>query len=295
MGYQQLSLFPELQFEHLYVLGNGFDLAHHLKTSYHDFRDWMLHNNLVNAFMLMDFLHDGRRNMLWSIFEKALGEMDLDLIKKANIGNLYIYYDIDRNCLFPVIADIDVFTNLGRYFSHWANEVNETLKSIEPIFKFKDRSLFITFNYTDTLEMVYHVPERMVQHINGRASSEEKVVIGHNRNVDCSVVFSGHPNNIMEENEYYQNLYNYSQLKKNGFRQVYNMTESFKKGLLEVKDIHVIGHSFEDVDYDYFISIKDLLPADVMWNLFYHTDDDKLKMNHFIHNLQLNHMKIKKL
>ena len=43
---------------------------------------------------------------------------------------------------------------------------------------------FLSFNYTDTFEVLYGIPEESIIHIHGRASFKEKLVVGHNRVID---------------------------------------------------------------------------------------------------------------
>ncbi len=48
---KQLSLFPNLDdnlSENLYVIGNGFDIAHNYPTRYADFREWLVANGISN-------------------------------------------------------------------------------------------------------------------------------------------------------------------------------------------------------------------------------------------------------
>lgn len=45
-------------------------------------------------------------------------------------------------------------------------------------------AIFLSFNYMDTLEVLYGIPEENITHIHGRASHKEKLVVGHNRVID---------------------------------------------------------------------------------------------------------------
>lgn len=276
------SLFPEQSFTHLYILGNGFDIAHKLRTKYSDFRSWMRLHHEGDAFMLMDYLDVDKKDLLWSNFEEALGMMDIEKIKNTNLGNLYLVFTSDSKYIGSRLADADIFSRLGCYFSEWAKDNNKDLKRILPIYPFEDRSLYINFNYTDTLEVVYGIPEARISHINGRASKEEKVVIGHNRMIDPVSVYSGNPNLVRAENDYLQNIMNYEDLVKDGYAQVEKLPSYFRKSLSEVKYVNVIGHSYGTVDNTYYKTIRNLLSDDVTWLLHYHSEEDLTRLKSFI-------------
>ena len=58
----------------LYVIGNGFDLAHGVPSSYSKFRDWLgRHSDLREA--LETYI---RNDALWWNLEEALADLDLD-------------------------------------------------------------------------------------------------------------------------------------------------------------------------------------------------------------------------
>ena len=56
-----LTLFPEYNTqddERLVIIGNGFDIAHGIKSQYKDFRNWVLKNGKDNI-VLADFQTGG--------------------------------------------------------------------------------------------------------------------------------------------------------------------------------------------------------------------------------------------
>lgn len=56
-------MFPELDFHHLYIMGNGFDKGHALKSGYGDFRDWLVSHHLEDVLLLGQFLSEDRKDM----------------------------------------------------------------------------------------------------------------------------------------------------------------------------------------------------------------------------------------
>ena len=65
-------------FKHsLFIIGNGFDLAHSMETSWGDFYKWL---KTTKHFNLINFLEAnvGMKTDLWKDFEKALGEYSIN-------------------------------------------------------------------------------------------------------------------------------------------------------------------------------------------------------------------------
>lgn len=60
----------------LWIIGNGFELAHELKTRYYDFRDYLEEHDSG----LKNTLEEGYSDSfeLWSNFEDVLGRLDYD-------------------------------------------------------------------------------------------------------------------------------------------------------------------------------------------------------------------------
>ena len=75
-------LFPQEEQQNkktLVIIGNGFDLASGIKSSYSDFKQWLQKNGRHRLIDLMDIFFSNQRD-IWGEIEKALGEYDEDRI-----------------------------------------------------------------------------------------------------------------------------------------------------------------------------------------------------------------------
>ena len=88
----------------LYIIGNGFDLMHGMRTSYSDFKDWLLSIGcieIVEELQCIYKLQENNEFVLWSDFEKALGEYDVDVALNWDLENMYITENIINNqCIY---------------------------------------------------------------------------------------------------------------------------------------------------------------------------------------------------
>ena len=274
-----------MEYSLLYLLGNGFDRAHGMPTGYGDFRRWLLQNNRFDFIYELQSAYPARIKgdyLLWSQFEKALGEYDLDTVINWSWENLYLTVDSLGNQLFNnSFIDTQLPDIIDEAFTKWVRSIKmPTAKAYDCI---GQEALYLTFNYTDTLEGLYQVPEQQVLHIHGRASRGEKLIVGHNREINPGDYW-GDGIDMRENNERMQRLTDMNTLCKPVY-EIIERNEWFFKRLNSVKDIHIIGHSCETVDYPYFRKVKESVNTDALWHFNPHNDDDKVREKKLIEEI----------
>lgn len=89
----------------LYIIGNGFDIDHGIKSKYIDFKHFLENSLDINAKVLLDVIENSYRNndnMLWKDLEKSIGELDLDYYIEKDVKNLTnaIMFTENFSCLF---------------------------------------------------------------------------------------------------------------------------------------------------------------------------------------------------
>ena len=68
---------------------------------------------------------------------------------------------------------------------------------------------------------------------------------------------------------------------------IINEHSSFFTKLHGVSEVYILGHSLSDIDLDYFAEIKRRSSNNCVWNISYHTEEDKKKAENFAHKLNL--------
>lgn len=277
----------------LFIIGNGFDIQHNIRTEYYAFRDYIIDNKplykrenystlgeRVHADDISDiFLNDAESILKiidqcakddWSDLESALGEhlygLLLQHISKSPKSN-----DININS-FIQWANIIISGSYNRIlfplkdlFYLW---VVNSLKSIDYSSKnkdekimnvLKDNALYLSFNYTMTLEEMYGINPNSICHIHGSVNDEFKgVLFGredyYSVDIDNAVV-----NRDLKEIKY--------RLIKDTTKAYLNNSDFFDK-LLNIKDIYTYGFSFSDVDMFYINKISEKIDTTkVTWHL----------------------------
>ncbi|ASL62721.1 bacteriophage abortive infection AbiH family protein [Bacillus toyonensis] len=174
----------------LFIIGNGFDLAHNIESKYEHFKSYLKSNfpdEISNwkeedsfngdisedsgmMFRLLFKAIDRTEGGEWSNLEETLGVLDYDDFLRCN------GYQNDDILLETLESRTEVFRE---EFDTWVNEISiEKAKKKVDFAKFIGvNDLFINFNYTRTLEDVYNVDEGAILHIHG--VSGDRVEFGH--------------------------------------------------------------------------------------------------------------------
>lgn len=272
--------------KHLYLIGNGFDIFTGLKTRYLDFR-WWLENNYIFVFETLNDIY-GSDGEWWYDFESQLGKLDIERYitdytpryksiedLSNSIKEKRVFEKINslpHNVLFssPCSSRLEGLLDILHYcFEKWVLSV-QTYRNWKLTHLEINNSYFINFNYTDTLEILYNIPEERVLHIHGRASKHEPLIFGHNKHL-IGTLKSGHEGEKVAEvlNRY----------EKNPFRYI---PDNLSDIIRNVSNIYVLGLSLSAVDIPYLEWVLENTPEDCKWQMSWHTEGDKKRISDFI-------------
>ena len=192
----------------LYIIGNGFDIHHKLDTRYQSFANYLAENNsevydlLLNYYGLPDITNPeltDEEYALWSRFEQALADLDYltvlddnsDLIARPGAEDFrdrdWHSYQIEMELIIK-----DLTTNLISDFNRFILEVEYENIPDDTLIELEDDSHFLNFNYTETLQESYGVPEERITYIHNRADADNcMLILGHGTD----------PSNFIEKEE----------------------------------------------------------------------------------------------
>ena len=276
----QLELFQDTLSDNriLYIIGNGFDLAHGIKSSYWNFREWLVLNK-YNLVGMMDIFFSNQRDV-WSSIEQALGEYDEGSILDYCRPDEEFDYEHSLSSSArvedsPMAIFRPVLEEFRQAFRDWVNT----------------DSRYLSFNYTDTLETEYGIAQNKVTHIHGSRLNDEEYIIGHNNNRNPSSVWDD--DGLTFEQQAYENIIVWM----NEFTKQYNRNianhSSFFDSLYDIKQIIVIGHSMSKVDWPYFREIIKNIGKEIPWIVYCHSIDDRNNTNLFKSVFELSSVTIK--
>ena len=183
----------------LFIIGNGFDLSHNLKTSYLDFKNFISEEKPEFLEKIFEFYkYSFKRtyknhyseemdveSLLWADFEKNMGSINYKELLNTNLElNLeyedsFCDYDYEIQERYVDKNFEDVPEELLEILNQWILSIDTKLINKKTSFIIAgSKNLFLTFNYTDTLSTVYGIEENKICHIHG--TTETSLIIGHN-------------------------------------------------------------------------------------------------------------------
>ena len=290
---EQLSLFPNIadSGKHtLYVIGNGFDLAHGIKSSYNDFYGWLKDNKYDRHIHLLDIFFN-KEESFWKNIEQSLGEYkEEDILSFCSPREIdyehpmrysAIVEDSPREVFMPIV---ETFVNL---FSEWVNSIELSVIGGRR-FGLTADSIYLTFNYTETLEAIYCIPESRILHIHGNRNDRRgktDYIFGHNKLRDP--LDSWRPSDLIFESQAYEMIINFM----NGFvkatNKILEYNGRFFEQLSDINRVVVIGHSLGEIDMPYFEKIKSSVGPNALWQFSWHRADDLVNIQILANKLGL--------
>lgn len=287
----------------LFIIGNGFDLAHGMKTHYSDFRDYLVKNydikddliegiwaDIPQSYQLPDGgeeyddqvagsaiirILDNTEGEQWKDVESSLGVLDYsEFLDNYDIdfGDNENDFDDDNNNFDEFYRNEDNARDLCGalqlvygYFQGWVRTIKISRKII-PYFQdliSPENDLFLNFNYTKTLEKLYNAQN--VCHIHG--TQDEDIYFGHGNDEDRTEYFQS---NWIGADWELNNLQR--ELRKNT-GEAYRKNIPFFKKIEETAnegnfEIYSFGFSFSEVDTIYLRKIfRHINTKDVVFHL----------------------------
>lgn len=283
----------------LFIIGNGFDLAHGLPTRYEDFHTYLKETypgalailpgfNISSTMMpdgeevfeaneLVAFLTDviskaEAEGDKWSDLETCLGNLDFgdyfeemdELLYDETNGKEIDYFR--KAYHFEDISRnfSDATIKIKDLFSDWVNTIKlddvESNPTLESLMN-RSQDYFINFNYTRVLEEVYAAEN--VFHLHGEQNGE--IIIGHGVIKESL------------ENEYIGTEFSLAEmheaLKKNTDEVITSHSLLFRS-LKDVKSIYSYGFSFSEVDLPYIKKVCESIDTQsITWYLSAHDKD----------------------
>lgn len=272
----------------LFIIGNGFDLAHGLNTTPKRFTEMLDQEVLTapdgQAMNWDDFRFEYANE--WNTWESGLESIDIARIDKdypdgpddLSDSEEYRQGVEDRMREFTSGVISGIYNTLGRLVEEAKSEVASKLatedEEPDPILGPKAQFLHhgdvvANFNYTDTVTLLCPAAVTMI-HIHGCASAGEPLIFGYNADPDLEDErarrkISYLPEPHSDDPDPYPDIDPYvhkrlvalddliSDLKK---RMQVDVLRNHPQGL-NICDVYVLGHSLSDTDKQYFEMIEE--------------------------------------
>jgi hypothetical protein len=268
----------------LFIIGNGFDRYHKIKSSYKHFCSWLYlngHEEFVDTIERMFTDSFKWHDNLWSNFEDVISHYEPDRIQFwMNIAphNVFNKHDVDES----MIQMKKTARSIRPLMKTWAEHIEIGL--VKPQMKdyLSQYSLYLTFNYTKVLEKVYNIPRENICHIHG-CVGDDVLIVGHDSNRSPYSINTGKDEEEIPQGEIVKEM---NKLNKNIDDQI-KKHKSFFESLSNIHHVVVLGHSIAGVDFQYYRKIHSIVPKDTHWYFSQYSFEDGLRIRRFIDLCQI--------
>ncbi len=265
----------------LYIIGNGFDIRHGLPTGYKHFKSYVAKHDQELYDAIEEYLPAGDE---WNELESALGAIDYELILQNSEMFLASYNTDDWSDAYhhDYQYEVDKITRmlsarLKEQFADWVKGINITdaCNSEQYIPPISRESLYFSFNYTNTLQQIYAVPDAQIMHIHGNCIYDDDLILGHSFRVEKSLNPYIGPDQDTRIAEAYDSIDEYF---GNTFKPSENIIKEesvFFSSLKNVDEVIVLGHSLAEVDGEYFAEINKSIQENARWIVALYRGEEK--------------------
>ena len=267
----------------LFIIGNGFDIGHGLATRYWDFRNYL---EQINYTFLQSFEEhydiyprssiDAIQKTLWNEFEQNLANIDEDTIIDQAVN---IDMDLESGDIGIEDTLVAYFTNeyryikqLAKYLKSWVRTIR--IRDVQPkttLFDNDTDALFITFNYTSSLESVYKIDPTKVIHVHGSLHKyDDEPILGHGNIERITTI---RDKRRKAEDLFDEKWSSICQVVENYYNETFKDVRRYMYKLFPLRgksidEIHVIGLSISGVDLPYFEFINNVTNRNASWNIY---------------------------
>lgn len=271
----------------LFIIGNGFDLAHGMKTSYEDFHQWLLDNGYSFAVNRLEHLYpeisnnDGR----WCDIESALGSISLD--EAINYDRNFQECPDETNCEDSSHDDYRCGENLRNVVDILPGLLKDWIESIStnevnPKYEISKGAKFLSFNYTRTLEDVYKIESDNILHIHETITGSRPLVVGYGKATFEDEEFV--PNDDTIDADLIKKMLSHNRKPVDAILKE-PIPQSWFERLGEIQSVIVYGHSCSNVDKSYFETVADNIKANAHWFFFVYDKSKNESIKKFAHSI----------
>lgn len=299
-----------MTYKNLYIIGNGFDQHHDIPCTFLNFMEWIKENDANLFLKLTQVYNSAWEHNWWRDFENSLAQLNISYYANKK-GNLYDPEYIKEGLIEEkteyasqqVKEEFDKIKKTLRHdFQKWLSEAYENSPKDKKI-QFPDEDcIFLTFNYTKTLEDIYKIDAKQVYHIHGVISYKDSMVVGHGMGIE-------ELNDMLESQEprigevwdkklhiktkfkivtpKHTELATLSSLKsiaslKKDVEGCKKKNKRFFDEILDVQRIYVYGFSFSPIDMPYLEKIIRRTKPETHWVISWYSPDDKRRIMDFV-------------
>lgn len=296
----------------LYIIGNGFDLHHGVRSSYKDFERWLKKHD-TDTYSTYNTVCPYSNK--WQDFETSMAYVDRDYLIES--GGLFLFdkiIDFNDCQVADILMGGDAATNTAdELLDNLKKDLHRWICSISIPKNYEKNKLFIdyygrflTFNYSLFLESKYGIERERINYIHGcKTDLWGTLVVGHGednenvfnkwwdsksydkvrynkhgrKNYKRDLAYKCYNSNSPEYEHISVAVENYFDDAKKDVSGIIEKNEIYFQSLSFIRHIYIWGFSFSEVDMPYIIKLIEInsYPDQMLWYINYYADEEKQK------------------
>lgn len=241
----------------LIIVGNGFDLHHKMKTQYIHYRDYLLSVGKADVVKCFEGNGEFEPEYLWSRLEEVVGCL--------NYEDAYCYltsYSSDdwkdsahHDFQYEVEKMTHYWPGLKDNLSNWIRRVEYTEADDSLRELLQGRNSFLSFNYTNTLEVLYGISKFDITYIHGDASVTDDLILGHRGDGWCPEWDPNNPDEDIRLLEAGSIMDDHFEDTRKQIEVIIQLHKSFFETCDQYDEIYILGLSYNETDRMYIEEI----------------------------------------
>ena len=234
----------------LIIVGNGFDLHHRMKTQYKHYRDYLISIGETDIVKCFEGNGEFEPEYLWSRLEEVVGSLNYEdaycfLTSYSSddwkdSAHHDFQYEVEKMTHYwPALKDNLV--GLIRQIEY--TKADDSLREL-----LRDTNSFLSFNYTNTLEVLYGISKSDITYIHGDASVTDDLVLGHRGDSWYPEWDPNNPDEDIRLLEASSIMDDHFEDTRKQIESIIQQHKSFFEGCSEYDEIYLIGLSYNETD-----------------------------------------------
>lgn len=274
------------------IIGNGFDLHHRMKTQYTDYRDYLLsidEDNIVTCFERCDEISP---EYMWNRLEEVIGMLSYEdaYCYLTNYGSDEWRDSAHHDFQYEIDKMTEYWPGLKDNLIGWIQNIKYTNEDVRLRKLISEATRFLSFNYTNTLEVLYDVPKSKITYIHGDASKSDELVLGHRSDDWYPEWDRTNPDEDVRLLEASEIMDRHFENTKKQIEEIIEGHKDFFVTCYEYDEIYVLGLSYNDTDRMYLQEIA-VHNDKATWYFNWHSIEDRECIDHYALNLGVQNYK----
>ncbi len=266
----------------LVIVGNGFDLHHRMKTRYTDYRDYLLsigEDNIVTCFEKCDEIAP---EYMWNRLEEVIGMLSYEdaYCYLTSYGSDEWRDSAHHDFQYEIDKMTEYWPGLKDNLIGWIQNIKYTNEDVRLRKLISESTCFLSFNYTNTLEVLYDVSKSKITYIHGDASKSNELVLGHRSDdwyPEWDRTNSDEDVRLLEASK---TMDRHFENTKKRIEDIILRHKDFFKTSCEYDEIYVLGLSYNDTDRMYLQEIA-VNNDKAKWYFNWHSLEDLACIDHY--------------